>query len=207
MGIAILGAGGMAREVFWYLQHSDYKDFFFVDEFAAEPAVTIRGKSVPVIKNWDFSKYTNFKFIVGVGNPKTKRILVEKALKAGLLPAPTFIHPKAVVEDAQIGVGGIIAPGCVVTCNVQIGNYVILNFNSTVGHDSVIGDFVQANPGCHISGNVVVEEDVDLGTGTVVIQGLRVGKGVVTGAQATVVKNILGAGTYVGVPAKPIGQN
>jgi len=71
----------------------------------------------------------------------------------------------------------------------------------------VIGDFVQANPGCHISGNVVVEEDVDLGTGTVVIQGLRVGKGVVTGAQATVVKNILEAGTYVGVPAKPIGKN
>jgi len=129
MGIAILGAGGLAREVFWHLQQSDYKDFIFVDEFAAESAVTIRGKSIPVIKNWDFSKYKNFKFIVGVGNPKTKRILVEKALKAGLLPAPTFIHPKAVVEDAQIGVGGIIAPGCVVTCNVQIGNYVILNFN------------------------------------------------------------------------------
>lgn len=206
MGIAILGAGGMAREVFWYLKHSNYEEFIFVDEHAADSAMVIGCKTIPLIRDWDFSKFKDYQFLVGVGTPEIKRSLVQKAIKAGLTPAPTFIHPKAVVEDARFGLGGIIAPGCVVTCNVQIGNYVILNFNSTVGHDSVIGDFVQANPGCHISGNVVLEDDVNLGTGTAVIQGVRVAKGVVTGAQAAVVKDILEPGTYVGVPAKPLSK-
>ncbi len=204
MGVAILGAGGFAREVFWHLQGSEYKNFIFVDEFASESTLAMRGESVPVIRDWDFSQYKDFRFIVGVGSPRVKRMLVEKALSAGLLPAPTFVHPRALVQEAKLGVGGMVTPGCVVTCNVRIGDYVVLNLNTTVGHDSVLGDYVQANPGCHISGNVALESDVELGTGTVIVQGLRVGKGVVTGAQATVVKDMLEAGTYVGVPAKRI---
>lgn len=206
MGIVILGAGGMAREVFWHLQ-GFYDQFVFVDDYNPDPKVTIQGKSYPVVTNWDFSAYSGFQFIVGVGSPKAKKVLVDKAKKAGLAPAPTFIHPRALVQDASVGVGGIITPGCYLTTNIRIGDYVILNLNCTVGHDAVVGDYVQANPGCQIAGNVVLEEGVFLGSGSTVIEGLRVVKDTTIGTQAAVVRDIFEAGTYVGVPAKPIKKS
>jgi sugar O-acyltransferase (sialic acid O-acetyltransferase NeuD family) len=206
MGIVILGAGGLAREVFFHLQ-GFYDDFVFVDDYNPDPKVVIQGKAYPVVTDWDFSAYKGYPFIIGVGAPNAKRILVERATKAGLSPAPTFIHPRAIVQDAVIGVGGIITPHCSVTTNIRIGDYVVLNLNCTVGHDTVIGDYVQANPGCHISGNVVLEGGVSLGTGTAVIEGTRISKDIVTGAQAAVVKDLIDEGTYVGVPAKPIKRS
>lgn len=207
MGIVILGAGGMAREVFWHLQGT-YEEFVFVDDFNPNPQVIIKGKRYPVVSNWDFSNYSGFKFIVGVGSPQAKEILVKKAIEAGLTPAPTFIHPKVIAPDIQVGVGGVITPGCNLTTNIRIGDYVILNLNCTVGHDAVIGDYVQVNPGCQISGNVVLEDRVFLGSGSTVIEGIRVVEDTIIGSQAAVIRNLCEAGTYVGVPAKPIkGSN
>jgi hypothetical protein len=59
-----------------------------------------------------------YNFIVAVGNPKIKRILVEKAISAGLKPAETIIDPSAIIVDkkgVKIGLGGVIAPGCIIT--------------------------------------------------------------------------------------------
>lgn len=44
--------------------------------------------------------------------------------------------------------------------------------------------------------------ETELGTGTQIIQGKRIGANVIIGAGSVVVKDILEAGTYVGVPAK-----
>jgi sugar O-acyltransferase (sialic acid O-acetyltransferase NeuD family) len=199
--IVIIGGGGFAREVYWHLK-DQYDDFVFVDDITPTVSISTGGKSFPVIKNWDFNSLDVEEFIVGIGDPYAKKIMVEKAIKAGLKPAPTFIHPRAVVQDAEIGLGGIVTPGCVITTNVKIGDYVILNLNSTVGHDAVIGNYVTVNPGCCVSGNTVIQESVFLGTGTVIREKITLSSDVVTGAQASVVKNLDAPGVYIGVPAK-----
>ncbi len=214
-GIVILGAGGFAREAYWHLLAAQPgARVAFVDDTTDVQAIALGGKTVPVIKNWIFSgirdadgpvDYTEF--IVGVGAPKAKHILVERALSSGLAPAPTAVHPRALIQDPEciIGRGGVITPGCVITTNVRIGDYVILNLNCTVGHDAVLGNYVTANPGVSISGNVYLGENVSLGTGTVVREKVRIAPNVVTGAQACVVKDIDQPGVVVaGVPAKPL---
>lgn len=201
--ITILGAGGLAREVYWHLQGA-YDDFIFVDDATEIQSVQLGQKSFPVIKDWNFIRYPVSSFIIGVGNPKAKKIMVEKALRAGLTPAHTFVHPKALIQDAQLGVGGIVAPGCVVTTNVKIGDYVVLNLNSTVGHDAVIEDFVTVNPGCCISGNTILKSGVTLGTGAVVREKVVISQDVVVGAQSAVVSNLTHPLVYAGVPAKPL---
>lgn len=202
--IIILGAGGFAREVYWHLLQGEYTDFIFVDDVTDTKSIQLGHKSYPVVKDWNFIPYGMSKFIIGIGNPKAKKIMVEKALQAGLRPAPTFIHPRALVQDAEIGMGGIITPGCVITTNVSIGDYVVLNLNCTVGHDSAIGDFVTANPGCHISGNTVISNGVLLGTGTTVREQIVIGEDVTTGAQSAVVSDLTEPLVYVGIPAKPL---
>ena len=188
----------------------------FVDDVSEATEIFLEGRAVPIVKDWRFgavpageggSPIRIEEFVIGVGDPRAKRMLVGKALDSGLRPAPTVIHPRALVQadDCRIGKGGIIAPGCVLTTNVTVGDYVLLNLNCTLGHDAVLGEYVTCNPGCNISGNVMIGEGAALGTGTVVRQGIDIARGVVTGAQACIVKDIVEPGiTVAGVPARPL---
>jgi sugar O-acyltransferase (sialic acid O-acetyltransferase NeuD family) len=214
--IVILGAGGFAREMYWHIKESlPAARMVFANDAKETEKIVMNGHVIPVIKNWEFDSVlingpdkpseTIHEFVIGVGNPESKRILVQKALASGLVPAPTIIHPRALVQgdDCVIGIGGIISPGCIITTNVKIGDYVLLNLNCTVGHDAIIGDYVTCNPGCCISGNVTLGKGVNLGTGTVIRQNIAIAPGVQTGAQSCVVKNIVESNiTVVGIPAR-----
>lgn len=218
-GLALLGAGGFAREMYWHVQETwPGTPIVFVDDVTDTLKVTVGGRDYPVVKDWNFHGISGIPgvdrpltirhFAIAIGDPKAKRILAAKAIDAALEPAPTVIHPRALVQgnDCVIGRGGVIAPGCVITTNVTIGDYVLLNLNCTVGHDAVLASFVTCNPGCHVSGNVTLGEGVSLGTGTAVREKTAIAAGVVTGAQACVAKGIETENIVVaGVPAKPLG--
>ena len=211
--IAILGAGGFAREAYWHIRGTDPEArLVFVDDVTETRLLDMGGLPVPVVKDWRFQgipldgeRIDVGQYTVGAGDPKVKRLLVAKAIEAGLEAAATFIHPRAILQgsDCTVGRGGVITPGCVVTTNVRIGDHVILNLNTTIGHDTIIGDYVTINPGSSISGNVTLGDGVSLGTGTVVRDGVHIANGVITGAQACVVKDIEEPGIVIaGVPAK-----
>lgn len=218
--IAVLGAGGFAREMYWHIKavHPQMR-IVFIDDVTDMTQVVIGDQTVPIVKDWKFEAvYLDGpdrpptrveEFVLGIGSPAAKKEMVLKAIDSGLRPAPTIVHPRALVQgcDCRIGVGGVIAPGCILTTNVAMGDYVLLNLNTTVGHDAVLGDYVTCNPGCSISGNVVLGEGVSLGTGTVVREKVSIAPGVVAGAQSCVVKDISEPGvTVVGIPAKKLTQ-
>jgi UDP-3-O-[3-hydroxymyristoyl] glucosamine N-acyltransferase len=117
-----------------------------------------------VVKNWNFEE--NYPFIVAVGNPQIKKTLVKKALESGLLPSETIVDPSAIVlmDKKKLGKGGMISPGCVVTSNITFGDYVTLNLNTTVGHDTRIGSYCTTNPGVHISGQIEIGSCNEFGT-------------------------------------------
>jgi sugar O-acyltransferase (sialic acid O-acetyltransferase NeuD family) len=217
-GIAILGAGGHARETYWYLKTVyGSTNLVFVDDVTGIDCLEIDGTKIPVIQNWKFNDLvvgnrkveSVKKFIVGVAAPPVKRLLVSKALDSGLTPCSSLVHPSAIIagEDCRIGAGGLIAPGCIITTNVAIGDYVIINYNTTIGHDSTLGDYSTCNPGSSISGNVNIGEDVLIGAGTIIREKINIAPGVVAGAQACIVKDIDTPHIVVaGVPAKQINE-
>lgn len=208
----ILGAGGFARELMFHVLDTVGSDaqFIFVDDVSNKKSLIVRGVTYPVVEDWDFSPYSYLNivgFLVGIGDPNLKEKLVLKAIHSGLTPAKTIIHPKAIVQDKEnnIGFGGLIGPGCILTTNVTIGNYVILNLNCTVGHDATLSDFCTANPGCHISGNTYLHKGVTLGTGTTLREKITISAYVTTGAQSCVVKSVDEESIVVtGVPAKQL---
>lgn len=207
-GIIILGAAGLAKEFFLYIKRARpyIRDFIFVNDLPdGQISLEVAGKSYNVVKDWNFKN--KYEFTVAVGNPKIKKILVERALATGLNPAETIIDPAAIVlEGNRFGKGGVISPGCVVTTNVTLGDYVTLNLNTTVGHDSVIGDFCTTNPGVHISGEIQMSHSVECGTGSIIRDRLIVGANKTIGAQAAVVKDYPSDDNevLVGVPTKKL---
>lgn len=207
--IVILGAAGLAKEFYYYIKRSNPKinNFIFVNDLLDNQTyIDIDGLKYPVIKDWNFDE--KYQFIVAIGNPKIKELMVKKALSVGLTPSKTIVDPSAIVlvDKEKLGVGGMISPGCVITSNITFGNYVTLNLNTTIGHDTSIGDYCTTNPGVHISGQITIGPYNEFGTGCIVKDRLKIGSNKTFGAQTAIVKDILGdyPETYVGVPSKQL---
>ena len=90
------------------------------------------------------------------------------------------------------------------TCDITLGRFVLLNLGCTVGHDAVLGDFCSLMPHANVSGAARLEHGVYLGTNATVIQGVRVGAHTIVGAGAVAVRDLPANVTAVGVPAKEL---
>ncbi len=92
------------------------------------------------------------------------------------------------------------------TVNIEIGDFCIINLDCTIGHDAVLKDFVTLYPSANISGNVLIKENSEKGTGTHIIQGKTIGRNCVIGAGTVVIKDISGGCTAVGNPARIVSK-
>jgi len=202
--VAIFGTGGFAREVACILHDQGRGDRIvaFHEPDAVYEARDLLGVPVQPQSAFDPSKHHA---IVGIGNPATRQKVVRE------LPAETvfetLIHPTVVMSGwVEVGTGSIICAGCVLTCQISIGEHCHINLNTTVGHDCTFGAFCTVAPGTNISGSCEFGTRVDVGTQASFRQSVRVCDDAVIGMGTVVVKDIVEAGTYVGVPAKKVGS-
>ena len=202
--VAIFGTGGFAREVACILhdQGRGNRIVAFHEPDAGYEARELLGVAVQPQSAFDPSKH---RAVVGIGNPTMRQKVV------GELPAETvfetLIHPTVVMSQwVEIGAGSVICAGCILTCQISIGEHCHINLNTTVGHDCTFGDFCTVAPGANISGKCEFGDRVDIGTQASFRQHVRICDDAVIGMGAVVVKDILEAGTYVGLPAKKVGS-
>lgn len=78
------------------------------------------------------------------------------------------------------------------------------NHRSTVGIPQFILGASHVNDQ---SGDVIIEEDVWLGTGVTILSGVRLGRGCIVGANSLVTKDVPPYAVVVGTPAKIIKKN
>ena len=208
--IAIFGVGGFGREVLTLVKDINkvvpqYNIIGFFDD-GHEKNEIING--YPMLgKTEDLNEWpTDISIAISVGTPTIKKQIVEK-IRNPRINYPTLIHPNVVIGDidfVKIGKGCIICAGSMITTNIEIKDFVILNLGCTVGHDVIINGFAAFMPSCNISGEVLIGEGVYCGTGVKIINQTTIGEYAVIGAGAVVTKPIPGYCTAVGVPAKVV---
>lgn len=197
--IAIVGAGGFAREVLWLLADIGVADRVsgFYETDAHWHDREIAGLPVRPASEID----AGWNAVVAVGDP-AGRIGILSALPAGL-GFPTFVHPAARIGPrVELGEGTIVCAGSILTCDIGIGRHVHLNIGTTVGHDCIFGDFVTTAPAVNVSGRCALGRAVYIGTNACLREGLHVPESSVIGMGAVLVGQPDGPGTYVGNPAR-----
>ena len=186
---AIIGNGGFSREIQNELPNA--RIFVSDDYYNGEDGVS-------PLSEFDPAKY---ECIVAVGDPVSRFNIVQSLPKETQFF--TFISKDALIlgPKVYIGDGSIICAGVVVTTNIRLGMHTHLNLNSTIGHDTVIGEFFTTAPGVHISGNNKIGRLVYFGTNSCTREKVQICDDVIIGLNAGVVKNITEPGVYIGTPA------
>lgn len=207
--IVIVGAGGFGREVKMLIDQINLKEKkyefigYYDDGFKKGTVINFNEVlgSIEDLENIDYK----VNVVIAIGSPDIKRKLVEKLTNSNI-NFPTLIHPTVLIgnEFVSIGIGCIICASTIITCNIDIKDFVILNLMCTVGHDTVINSYSSFMPSVNISGEVVIHEEVYVGTGAKIINQLEIGNQTIVGAGAVVSKTLPEKCTAVGIPAKPI---
>ena len=194
--IWIYGAGGMGKETRWLIEENlsnQFKVLGFVDDFKTDQLF----QKLPLVNNIEPNSNT----IIAIADSSIRTQIAAK----NKLNYPNIVHSNITIhESIQVGIGNIICKGVVLTVDLKIGNHVIININSTIGHDVILEDFVSIMFGVHVSGNVKIGEGTLIGSGAVILPNITIGKWCKIGAGAVITKNIPDFSTVVGVPGRII---
>jgi sugar O-acyltransferase (sialic acid O-acetyltransferase NeuD family) len=207
--IVIYGGGGFAREVLTLIEDINaarptWEVAGFLDDDEARRGQRLCGLPILGGRAWLEEASPRPAVVLGVGSPVVKRAM-HRGLTALGVDFPALVHPNVVMSRrVRVGAGAVITAGNVLTTEIEVRPFTTLNLACTVGHDSVLGDYVTVSPGVNLSGNVRVGQGTDVGTGSKVIQGISIGEWSVVGAGAVVARDLPANCTAVGVPAKVI---
>ncbi len=209
--IAIYGAGGFGREVACLLRriNNEVEPTWHLIGFF-DDGLNVGDKNeygevlggIDALNNWD----KPLAVVLAIGSPKVIELIHNKVRNPDI-DFPNIIAPDTLWLDrdhATMGKGNIICARCLISCNVHIGNFNILNGYITVGHDTTIGDFNTIMPAVKISGGVNIGRRNFLGVNSVILQYKSIGNDTTIGVSSVVLRNTKDGCTYVGNPAKKI---
>ena len=157
---------------------------------------------IDVLNSWE----TPVSVVVAVGSPKYLELLPSKITNP-LIDFPNIVAPNVFYFDkdsVSMGKGNIVTFGCRFSCDVQLGDFNVLDGCISLGHDVVIGNNNMLFPEVRISGQTVLGDRNYFGSRCFVSQGLRIGNDNRFGAGSFVLRKIKDGGLYMGNPAKKV---
>lgn len=213
--IVIIGAGGFGREVQWLIERINESE----KEKTGRGKFNIKGyiddgvKAGTVVDGYEVLGTIEYLKSYGeplsvacaIGNSKTRKKVINKIKDNKNLKFPNLIDPSVKKSGRiEMGVGNIICADCILTVDIVVSDFCILNLDCTVGHDAELEAYVTLYPSVNISGAVSIGRCTEIGTGSSIIQGISVGDGVIIGAGSVVIRDCPDECTAVGVPCKPV---
>ena len=205
----ILGASGHAFDVADVAAALGYRPIFVTNR---QDEIAAWSHDDPIVEEVAVRAITGRHYAIGVGDNRTRARIAKQVREGGTFP--TLIHPdtsfgrgmRAIADQA---VGSVIMAGARLTNTIMIGDFVMVNLNTTISHDVELGSYTNLSPGVHVAGNVRIEEGAWLGIGVAVNQGAPgrkrvIGAWTTVGSGAVVVGDCAANSLYVGIPARKI---
>ena len=205
--LLIIGAGSVGKFIAYNINQftTSFEIIGFLDDDIAKQNSIIAGFQVlgSVDKLNDFSG-KGICIVWGIAFPKVKKRLFDQYQNLSF-EFPNFISKDAWISEAvTFGKGNIIYPGTIINYETQIADFVVVNMNCSIGHNSTIQSFTSLSPGVNFGGNTQVGKYVEVGIGASTVQNTIIGDNATVGGHAMVVSNVTDSDIVVGIPAKSI---
>lgn len=121
-------------------------------------------------------------------------------------PRVTIVHSDRIICGSHFGVNsGTYING---VGGIEFGNFVLIGSNVTIssGMHPINGLSPPVFSRPTTPKKIIIQDDVWIGAGAVIMPGIVLAKGTIIGANTVVTKNTEAYGIYVGAPAKKIGN-
>lgn len=210
--IVIVGAGGFGKEVQWLIERINnvtrkenrWNILGYIDD-NIEVGTEINGYKVLGGIEYLMSTTEPIAISCAIGSSKIRKEVVNKLSTQSNIYFPNLIDPSVIHSQfVQIGRGNIFCANNIITTNIKVADFCIVNLSCTIGHDVSLDSFVTIYPNVNVSGKVYIGKYSEIGTGTQIIQGKNIGEEAIVGAGSVVIKDIPNKCTAVGSPCKPI---
>ena len=211
MILGIYGAGGLGRELF-VLSHQINKkehrwtDIIFIDD--TKNITMVHGiQPIPFVEAQSRYSSTELEIVIAVGEPHTRSIL-RKKVQAAKFSLAILVHPSAnISDDTILGAGTVVCYNSFVSCDVTIGENVLLQPTVSIGHDSKIGEDSVISTYVCIAGGCEIGSETYIGLQVPVKEGVCIGNQSIIGMGSVVVRNIPDQVIAIGNPARVIKEN
>ena len=199
----LYGASGHCKVVIESLKSNGLTPEIIFDDFKIEKNFC----GIP-LKKPERKFVSDKKIIITIGDNPSRKLVHNKLVMYDKFEYYTLSHPSAVISpSSEIMPGTVLMPGAVVNAECKIGLHCILNTNSSVDHESILGDFVHVSPNAVLCGLVTVGEGTHIGAGAVLLPGINVGRWCKIGAGTVVIRDVPDFCTVVGNPGRIIKQS
>ncbi|MFD2201835.1 NeuD/PglB/VioB family sugar acetyltransferase [Shivajiella indica] len=207
MNLVIIGASGLAREVYdlAHICFSDSPDFK-VKGFLSDGPSNIEEMGYPPVlgKVDEYVVESGDYFFCAIGNVHDRKKTVEIILSKGG-EFVNLIHPTAIISPSvKLGKGIAIKAFCSIASDVEIGSFTYLQSSVIIGHDVQFGEYCHVNSFSFFAGNSKLENLCTVNAGAKLIQKALVEEGGTVGMGSVVLNKVKKGTTVFGVPAKRI---
>ncbi|WP_278491464.1 sugar O-acyltransferase [Acinetobacter gyllenbergii] len=210
--LAIIGSGGFAKELLDLAIDQGYEQICFLERNPKDRDSVL---GFPILPESAIPTLTDTMYAIGVADPKIRKRIYETY--------PELIYPNLIHSQSSLGYGiremleqskgVVVAAGARITNSCRFGHFIIVSFNSTIGHDCILENYVSVMPGVNISGCIHLKQGAFVGTNATILPGKSpeqlkyLGENSVIGAGAVVVKHTQQDKTYIGAPAKELRRD
>ncbi len=202
----IIGASGHAKELIEVIDIKKHNELMFFDNVSSPlPVVFLKQFKVinTILEIEEFFLKNSCDFATAIGGSHSKRGVVEKIRALGGNYV-SVIDKDAVIGnfDVLIANGVNIMKHVFISNSVSIGEGSLVNYGTSIHHDSVIGEYCELAPKSTVLGNCTIGNNVFIGANATILPNVNIGDNAIIGAGAVVVKNVNANQKVVGVPAK-----
>lgn len=192
--IVLIGGGGHASVLAEILLTQGREILAVISPEGVSQRSVLKGLTI-LKKDEDILKFDKDKVLLvnGIGMmPKSdfKRKVNEFFLSLGY-QFETIISDSAFVSRfSKVETGAQILPMAIIQTGAVVGRHSIVNTGALVEHDCKIGAYNHIAPKATLCGQVEMEDDVYVGAGSTVTQGVSIGRGAIVGAGASLTQSL-----------------
>jgi len=208
--IAIYGAGGFGREVACLIRAINKVEprwnlIGYFDDVQIKGENNGFGRILGGID--DLNAYDKaLSIVMAIGTPTVVAAIVSR-IDNSYIDFPNIIAPDIIYLDTStlvMGKGNLVMFQSLISCNVTMGDFNLLNCGVSLGHETKLGSYNALMSYVKISGDVKIEDSNYFGVCSVVLQKMKIGNNTTIGTNSVIMRKTKDNTTYFGNPAVPI---